>query len=390
MLDDAALRQAVHEVAVGGYLSAGQRCTGTERVLVHRKIADRFIDALATVVRELQFGNPEDAERVRRARSRRTARSTKLERAIEAARKARRRADRRRASSCPAATTARRRCTGCPTACTTSPATPIIEVFGPDLVRRGDRLRRRGDRGDRREPVRLRQRGVHRLGRAVRGSSPRGRSSGILNRNRSTNLASPKLPFGGVGKSGNYRPAGAWAHRNVTAPVAMLENVLGAVDAAPACSRRCLPAYDLDRLEAPARRRGGRRGRAQARRSCRGRCAIQRPAGGVLPESAALLARLYAGDRVPKEKKPPVFDHLRSAGPWMVSIDAEPLAVLDGMSQTATVVGGFAEDPVVRAYTEGEFADTLVAQRRHRGRRDVGRGRVRERRCASSSRACRT
>ena len=88
--------------------------------------------------------------------------------------------------------------------------------------------------------------------------------------------------------------------------------------------------------------------------------AMRRPAGGKLPESEALLARLYAGDRVPKEKKPPVFDHLRSAGPWMVSIDDEPMCVLDGMSQTATVVGGFAEDPVVRAFTEGEFADTLV------------------------------
>jgi 4-aminobutyrate aminotransferase-like enzyme/GNAT superfamily N-acetyltransferase len=31
------------------------------------------------------------------------------------------------------------------------------------------------------------------------------------------------------------------------------------------------------------------------------------------------------------------------------------------MSQTATVVGGFAEEPVVQAYTEGEFAGTLIA-----------------------------
>src|SRR5262249_5784501 len=61
VLDDCALRQAVHEVAVGGYLSAGQRCTGTERVLVHRQIADRFIAALAAVVQKLRFGHPEDA-----------------------------------------------------------------------------------------------------------------------------------------------------------------------------------------------------------------------------------------------------------------------------------------------------------------------------------------
>src|SRR5262249_41282836 len=59
-LEDCALRQAVHEVTVGGYLSAGQRCTGTERVLVHRKIADRFLEALAAVVQKLRFGHPDD------------------------------------------------------------------------------------------------------------------------------------------------------------------------------------------------------------------------------------------------------------------------------------------------------------------------------------------
>jgi RHH-type proline utilization regulon transcriptional repressor/proline dehydrogenase/delta 1-pyrroline-5-carboxylate dehydrogenase len=89
--------------------------------------------------------------------------------------------------------------------------------------------------------------------------------------------------------------------------------------------------------------------------------AVARPPGGRLPTSAEWLARLYAGDRVPREKKPLVFDHLRSAGPWMVSVDAEPQSVLDGMSQTATVCGGFAEDPVVAALVEGRFADTLVA-----------------------------
>ncbi|MFW6050039.1 MAG: aminotransferase class III-fold pyridoxal phosphate-dependent enzyme [Myxococcota bacterium] len=87
---------------------------------------------------------------------------------------------------------------------------------------------------------------------------------------------------------------------------------------------------------------------------------LSRPAAGELPRSRAWLERLYAGDRVPREKKPPVVDHLRSAGAFLVSVDDPPLSVLDGMSQTATVVGGFAEDPVVARYVEGGFGDTLV------------------------------
>ncbi|MEO7732397.1 MAG: aminotransferase class III-fold pyridoxal phosphate-dependent enzyme, partial [Kofleriaceae bacterium] len=138
----------------------------------------------------------------------------------------------------------------------------------------------------------------------------------------------------------------------------MLENPIGAVTAHPQLVH-LLPPFDLDRMAV----QHVEEETAEAARTLIDLprpMHIQRPAGGKLPESAALLARLYAGDRVPKEKKPPVFDHLRSAGPWMVSIDSDPLVVIDGMSQTATVVGGFAEDPVVRAYVEGELADTLV------------------------------
>jgi len=58
-----------------------------------------------------------------------------------------------------------------------------------------------------------------------------------------------------------------------------------------------------------------------------------------------------------------VFDHLRSAGPWFVSIDDGPLSVLDGMSQAATVCGGFAEDHVVQAFVEGGFGDATLHAR---------------------------
>jgi succinylglutamic semialdehyde dehydrogenase len=43
--------------------------------------------------------------------------------------------------------------------------------------------------------------------------------AGCVNWNRSTSRATGALPFGGVGRSGNYRPAGADAFRNVTYPV---------------------------------------------------------------------------------------------------------------------------------------------------------------------------
>ena len=64
-----------------------------------------------------------------------------------------------------------------------------------------------------------------------------------------------------------------------------------------------------------------------------------------------------------QEKKPGLFDHLRSVGPWMVSIDDEPMSVLDGMSQTATLTNGFSPDKVVDAYMAGRFGDTPLIAR---------------------------
>jgi acyl-CoA reductase-like NAD-dependent aldehyde dehydrogenase/4-aminobutyrate aminotransferase-like enzyme len=355
VLEDCALRQAVHEVVVGGYLSAGQRCTGTERVLVHRKIADRFVAALAEVVRALKFGHPDDASVFAGPLATHGA-LTKLEHAIALA---------IRAGAEPVVPGAQlpggsyrtASLHRLPDGVHDVPGYTDVEVFGPDLAIEVI------DSDD--EAIAVLDASPYGFANAVfTNSSARFEHifartrSGILNRNRSTNLASPKLPFGGVGRSGNYRPTGAWAPRNVASPVAVLENPIGAVTAHPQLAP-LLPPFDLDRMAAQhAEEEAAEAGRTliELPRPMH----IHRPPGGKLPESAALLARLYAGDRVPKEKKPPVFDHLRSAGPWMVSIDGDPLVVLDGMSQTATVVGGFAEDPVVRAYVEGELADTLV------------------------------
>ncbi|NVB79474.1 MAG: aldehyde dehydrogenase family protein, partial [Kofleriaceae bacterium] len=208
VLEDAALRQAVHEIVVGGYLSAGQRCTGTERVLVHRKIADRFIDALAKVVRELKFGNPEDPSVFAGPVATHGA-LTKLEGAIEAAKKAGAEpivAGQKLPGGYYRSASLHR----LPDGNHDVAGYTDIEVFGPDLaieVIDSDE-----------EAVAVIDASPYGFVNAVfTGSKERFETfarrtkSGMLNRNRSTNLASPKLPFYGVGKSGNYRPAGAWA-----------------------------------------------------------------------------------------------------------------------------------------------------------------------------------
>jgi len=60
VMDDADLRQAVIECVRCAYLSSGQRCTCTRRIVVHRAVADRFVAAFVECARTLTVG-PGDA-----------------------------------------------------------------------------------------------------------------------------------------------------------------------------------------------------------------------------------------------------------------------------------------------------------------------------------------
>ncbi len=355
VLDDASVRQAVHEILVGGYLSAGQRCTATDRVLVHRKIAGPVLDALRLAVPSLRFGHPDDPASFAGPLATAAGRD-RFEAGLAAG----------RAAGAEPVVAGERAPGGfyrtaslhrLPDGRHHAPGYTDVELFGPDL---GLEIIDSDE-----EAIAVINASPFGFANAVfTGSSERFEriyretTSGILNRNRSTNLASPRLPFGGAGKSGNYRPAGSMAHRNVVMPVAVQDNVIGTIATHPMLADH-LPAPDLDRLE----RQHAAEDATEAARTLVDDprpMSLRRPKGGQLPASDSWLIRLYAGDRVVREKKPAVFDHLRSAGPWFVSVDAEPLSVLDGMSQTATVCGGFAEDPVVRGLIEGAFGDTLT------------------------------
>ena len=302
VLDDCALRQAVHEVVVGGYLSAGQRCTGTERVLVHRKIADRFIDALAKVVRELKFGNPEDPSVF--AGPARHARRADQGRGRDRGRDARPAPSRSSpAQKLPGGYYRTASLHRLPDGVHHVAGYTDLEVFGPDLCVEVI------DSDD--EAIAVIDASPYGFANAVFTGSParfeavrsraRSRASSTATARRTSRARSCRSAASA--RAATTGPAGAWAHRNVTSPVAILENPIGAVDAAPAA--RDAPAGVRSRsARAPARRRGGRRGRARAR-SIMPRPMHDRSArrAACCPTSEALLARLYAGDRVPQREE---------------------------------------------------------------------------------------
>jgi 4-aminobutyrate aminotransferase-like enzyme/GNAT superfamily N-acetyltransferase len=108
---------------------------------------------------------------------------------------------------------------------------------------------------------------------------------------------------------------------------------------------------DRQRAEAPAPQAPVRRETSR----------VRIPHGGAIPTSAAWLERLYAGELIPREKKPQVIDTRRCWGPYMVSIDEPPMVLLDACSQIATLTDGFAHPGVLRGLHEGRFDGCLWA-----------------------------
>jgi succinylglutamic semialdehyde dehydrogenase len=64
VMDDADLRQAVIEVVRCAFNTTGQRCTCTRRVIVHEVVADRFLRAACECASRLVVGNPRSKEPV--------------------------------------------------------------------------------------------------------------------------------------------------------------------------------------------------------------------------------------------------------------------------------------------------------------------------------------
>ncbi|SDH97372.1 aldehyde dehydrogenase family protein [Alloyangia pacifica] len=60
VLDDADVEVAAAQVGAGCFANAGQICTATERVLVHRSVHDRFVEGVLKVAASRRMGDPFD------------------------------------------------------------------------------------------------------------------------------------------------------------------------------------------------------------------------------------------------------------------------------------------------------------------------------------------
>jgi aldehyde dehydrogenase (NAD+) len=61
VMEDADLDEAAALAAAGSYKNSGQRCTAVKRILVHRKVADAFVERLVDRTNAWSYGDPMDA-----------------------------------------------------------------------------------------------------------------------------------------------------------------------------------------------------------------------------------------------------------------------------------------------------------------------------------------
>jgi len=62
VLDDADVERAARGVVFGGFFNAGQTCLSIERVYVHERVYDAFVDRVTTLVSQLRTGGSENVD----------------------------------------------------------------------------------------------------------------------------------------------------------------------------------------------------------------------------------------------------------------------------------------------------------------------------------------
>ncbi len=237
--EDADLSSAVYETLLGAFLTAGQRCSATSRIIVHRKILDSFVSQLHSRAKAFSIGHPLDnpfmgpvidqgsVDRYMKFQgiaSREGCDMVMSGKALELA---------LRGNYVTPSICLMRECS---VEQSRKSVYQQTELFAPNVVVLGTESLEEA----------ISQANVTQFGlvasvfsksRTIYEKCRDDLEMGLINWNKSTVGASSRLPFGGLKKSGNHFPTALSATLYCTAPVASLEvSEPGSVDAQAAKS----------------------------------------------------------------------------------------------------------------------------------------------------------
>jgi succinylglutamic semialdehyde dehydrogenase len=219
---DADLKKATFETLVGSFMTAGQRCSCTSRIILHKDIRDQFIDQFYASAKKLKIGHWRDEVFMGPLIS-----SDSVEKFIRYQEIAKREG----AESLMRGKALDLEHPGY----YVTPSINIVnefdpksvyqksEIFGPnvaiftvDTIEEALTINNSSGFGL--------VMSIFTKDKALYDKALVEAQVGVLNWNRTTNGASSKLPFGGMNKSGNDRPSGNMAIQYCTVPVSSLQD----------------------------------------------------------------------------------------------------------------------------------------------------------------------
>ena len=225
VLDDAPFDLALYEVLTGAFLTTGQRCTATSRIICQRGIADRFAEKLAEATRALAVGVQSDPKVFMGPLIDRKAAETFDAWQVTAEREGAETLAKGGLMDAPPIEGGAYVRPSLHRVHTLDPTSSYQreELFAPDAaIYTVDTLE---------EAIALADDTEYGLAASIFSADPaayhavvRHVRAGVINWNRATVGASSKLPFGGMKASGNGHPAALFSTLYCTYPVASLEN----------------------------------------------------------------------------------------------------------------------------------------------------------------------
>ncbi len=220
--DDADLDKAIYETLIGAYMSSGQRCSCTSRIILGEKIADEFTERFYQAAKKLSIGhwsdNPFMGPLINSAAVEKYIRFQEI-------------ANRESCESVMRGKSMDLKHKGY----YVTPSIHLVKKFDPNSVYQKSEIFGPNVAIYKSPNIEDSLKIVNSTGYGlvmalftkdedIYKKSLLEARVGLLNWNRTTNGASSRMPFGGMGKSGNDRPSAHFAVQYCTVPVSSLED----------------------------------------------------------------------------------------------------------------------------------------------------------------------